>query len=84
RAIRKSHELLTAWRDAPIVQPSLFIGGEKDDVLKFSSSRSGMARFSETLPGLRGCHVLEGAGHWIQREKADAVNALIVGFLGAL
>ena len=84
RAIRKSHELLTAWRGAAIGQPALFIGGEKDDVLKFSSSRSGLAQHAETLPGLRGNHILEGAGHWIQREKAEAVNSLILEFLGSL
>lgn len=84
RAIRKSSELLAAWRGAAIRQPSLFIAGEKDDVLKFSSSRSGMDRFAETLPGLRGCHIIEGGGHWIQREKAAAVNALILDFLGSL
>ena len=30
---------------------------------------------------LRGCHVLPGAGHWIQRERAAEVNALLVEFL---
>ena len=35
RAIRKTSELFAAWRGAPIRQPSLFIAGERDDVLKF-------------------------------------------------
>ena len=84
RAIRPTHALLTAWRGAPIRQPSLFIGGERDDVLKFASSRSAIDRFAQTLPGLRGCHLLEGAGHWVQRERATEVNALLVDFLKGL
>lgn len=39
---------------------------------------------SKTLPGLRGCHILEGAGHWIQRERAPAVSSLLVDFLARL
>jgi pimeloyl-ACP methyl ester carboxylesterase len=33
---------------------------------------------------LRGCHVLEGAGHWIQRERATRVNELLLDLLGSL
>jgi pimeloyl-ACP methyl ester carboxylesterase len=84
RAVRSSWELMTAWRGAAIHQPSLFIGGSRDDVLKFPTSRASIERFGQTLPGLRGCHVLEGAGHWVQRERAEAVNALLLTFLRGL
>jgi len=62
----------------------MFIAGGRDDVLKFPSSTSQIDNFGKTLPGLRGCHVLEGAGHWIQRERALAVNRLLVDFLQQL
>ena len=84
RAIRLSWELMAPWRGAIIHQPSLFIGGSKDDVLKFPNSRASIKNFSRTLPGLRGCHILEGVGHWIQREKTDDVNKLLVEFLSGL
>lgn len=84
RAVRPTWELTAAWRGAAIHQPSLFIGGERDDVLKFPTSRASIDKFSQTLPGLRGCHILDGAGHWIQRERAEAVNALLLGFLVTL
>ena len=84
RAIRLSWELTAAWRGAPIHQPSLFIGGERDDVLKFPAARASIDKFQRTLPGLRGCHILEGAGHWIQRERTGAVNALVLDFLKGL
>lgn len=84
RNIKRSWELLTPWRGAPIRQPSLFIAGDQDDVMKFPTSAAAVARFDQSLPGLRGSHVLAGAGHWVQRERATDVNALLIGFLRGL
>jgi pimeloyl-ACP methyl ester carboxylesterase len=84
RSLRLSTEMLAPWRGAVIRQPSMFIAGERDAVLRFPASKSQIERFGSTLPGLRGCHLLEGAGHWIQRERADTVNGLLLGFLKGL
>ncbi len=69
---------------APICQPSLFIAGDRDDVMKFPASAAAVARFDQRLPGLRASHVLAGVGHWGQRERADEVNALLIDFLRGL
>ena len=84
RSLRLSWELLAPWRGAVIHQPSLFIGGDRDDVLKFPNSRASIDKFGQTLPGLRGCHILPGAGHWVQRERATEVNDLLLAFLRGL
>jgi len=84
RSLRLSWELLAPWRGAVIHQPSLFIGGDRDDVLKFPNSRASIDKFGQTLPGLRGSHVLPGAGHWVQRERAAAANELLLSFLRGL
>ena len=84
RALRLGPELMAPWRGAAIRQPSLFIAGDRDDVMKFPASAAAVARFDRSLPGLRGSHVLAGAGHWVQRERADEVNALLIGFLRGL
>jgi pimeloyl-ACP methyl ester carboxylesterase len=84
RNITRSWELLAPWRGQVIRQPSMFIAGASDDVLKFPNSQSQIENFSKTLPGLRGCHILEGAGHWIQRERARPVNSLVIDFLNGL
>ena len=84
RSMALSTQLLVPWRGAVIHQPSLFVAGACDDVLKFPSARSQIDHFPTTLPGLRGCHILDGAGHWIQRERAAAVNALLLAFLDGL
>ncbi|MEK9774559.1 MAG: alpha/beta hydrolase, partial [Quisquiliibacterium sp.] len=84
RAIRLSSELMAPWRDCVIQAPSLFIAGERDDVLKFPGMQQRVAQLSQVLPGLRGTHLLEGAGHWVQRERAAEVNQLLVNFLRSL
>ncbi len=84
RAVRASWELMAPWRGLPVRQPSLFIGGSRDDVLQWPASRAAMARFHRTLPGLRGSHLLQGAGHWVQRERPDEVNHLLIDFLRGL
>jgi pimeloyl-ACP methyl ester carboxylesterase len=33
---------------------------------------------------LRGVHLIEGAGHWVQQEEADEVNRLLIAFLDSL
>jgi len=40
-----------------------------------------IANLSKTLPGLRGSHVLNGCGHWVQQERLREVNELLVKFV---
>jgi pimeloyl-ACP methyl ester carboxylesterase len=84
RNMTRSWALLAPWRDCIIRQPSMFIAGSRDAVLKFPGSARQIEAFAQTLPGLRGCHILEDAGHWIQRERATEVNELLLGFLKKL
>jgi pimeloyl-ACP methyl ester carboxylesterase len=28
-----------------------------------------------------GCHLLDGAGHWVQQEQPEAVSSLLIDFL---
>ena len=84
RSLRHSWEVMAPWRGLPIQQPSMFIGGDRDDVLKFPTSVASIKRFDKTLPGLRGNHILPGAGHWVQRERTVEVNRLLLEFLSGL
>ena len=84
RSIRRSSELLAPWRGCVIRQPSLFVAGARDDVLKFPGSQARIEGLARVLPGLRGSHILDGAGHWIQRERATEVSDLLVAFLKGL
>jgi len=83
RSIRRTFELLAPWRNCVIRQPSLFIAGARDDVLRFPGMDARLQQLPDVLPGQRGIHILPGAGHWIQRERVAAVNALLIEFLRA-
>lgn len=81
RNIDRNWELLAPWQDAAIRQPVLFIAGENDGVIKAPASAAALAQMSETVPGLKRKILLRDAGHWIQRERPDEVNAAMVEFL---
>jgi pimeloyl-ACP methyl ester carboxylesterase len=34
------------------------------------------------LPNLKQKLIIDGAGHWVQQERADEVNAALIAFLG--
>jgi pimeloyl-ACP methyl ester carboxylesterase len=73
---------LQPWRNRPITVPSLFIGGEKDGPTIWGARA--LERHASTLPALRGNHILAGCGHWVQQERPDEVNELLLGWLGDL
>ena len=67
------------WHGAPILQPSMFIGGEKDGPTILGASA--IAGFKESLPQLHSSTILPDVGHWIQQEAAEEVNELLIDFL---
>jgi len=84
RNLQRNWRLTAPWHGQPIRQPSLFIAGSRDGVLKFPASKQQIEAFPRTLPGIRGCHLVEGAGHWVQQERPDEVNRLLLAFLAGL
>jgi len=78
RNLDRNWHLTEHLDDAHITCPSLFIAGSADPVLTFIPPAAGEA----WLDDHRGTLLIEGAGHWIQQERPDAVNAGLLGFLG--
>jgi pimeloyl-ACP methyl ester carboxylesterase len=82
------HNLDADWHDLaamsgkPLTPPSLFIGGEFDVVTLWGATA--IERAAERLTNYRGGHVLPGTGHWIQQERPDETNRLLLEFLHAL
>ncbi|WP_341197545.1 alpha/beta hydrolase [Hyphomonas chukchiensis] len=66
-----------------IAQPSLYIGGTRDLVLKMSPGDM-LAAMKASLGDLRGATLLEGCGHWTQQERPEEVNKLLLDWLGGL
>lgn len=83
RNIDRNWELTAPWQGAQIRQPSLFIAGSRDSVITGLIGAKRVADMERVLPGLRQKLIIEGAGHWIQQERADEVNAALIGFLQA-
>ncbi len=79
RCVDQDWEDLAAFANRPIGIPSLFIGGSKDGPTIWG--QSAIDAFPKTLPALHRSEILEGAGHWIQQERPERTNELLVDFL---
>ena len=82
RNVDRDFDDLVAYDAAPLVQPSLYIGGADDPVVH--TGREHIAAFARTMPNSAGTHVLDGVGHWVQQEAPDAVNDLLAAWLRGL
>jgi pimeloyl-ACP methyl ester carboxylesterase len=77
RNLDRNWHLTEHLADAHVTCPSLFIAGSDDPVLSFIPPEAGEA----WLDDHRGNVIIEGAGHWIQQERPDTVNEILLGFL---
>src|SRR6266446_6264756 len=60
--------------------PSMFIAGKSDwGVYQRPSHFERMQNYACTA--MRGCHLLDGAGHWVQQEQPERVSQLLTQFL---
>jgi pimeloyl-ACP methyl ester carboxylesterase len=82
RNMERNWELLAPWQDAAIRQPVLFIAGSEDGAIRLPASAAALAQMPETVPGLKRKVIIDGGGHWIQRQRAAEVNAALLDFLG--
>lgn len=69
--------------DTPVAVPTTFIVGAQDPVLEMMGDDP-LVQTAARVPGLRSTHVIPGAGHFVQMEAADEVNAILVDFLDGL
>jgi pimeloyl-ACP methyl ester carboxylesterase len=60
--------------------PSLFVAGRSDwGVYQVPGSVERMQR--DACTRMLGCHLVDGAGHWVQQEQAERVSALVLELL---
>ncbi|MFW6092407.1 MAG: alpha/beta fold hydrolase [Pseudomonadota bacterium] len=79
RNVDRDHQDLAAFAGCAIAQPSLFVGGSRDGPTIWGAPA--IERFPESLPGLYASKILDGAGHWIQQERPEEINAMLLEFL---
>lgn len=77
RNIDRNWELTAAYDDRKIEMPALFMAGSRDSTLKWMSPDVMAGRVTD----LRS-EIVEGAGHWLQQERPDEVNAALLELLG--
>jgi pimeloyl-ACP methyl ester carboxylesterase len=84
RNIDRNWQLTAPWAGALIHQPALFIAGSADPVIALGSGASALQALETTVPGLRRKLLIDGAGHFIQQERPQLVNDVILEFLAEL
>ena len=61
--------------------PSMFIAGKSD--WGTYQRPSNFERMQESVcTRMLGCHLIDGAGHWVQQEQPQRVSELLIEFLG--
>lgn len=80
RNFDRNWELTPQLAGVGVTVPSFFIGGTADPVLTITPPRV----MDGWLADHRGSVLLDGAGHWIQQERPDEVNAALLDFLTGL
>jgi pimeloyl-ACP methyl ester carboxylesterase len=73
---------LVLFAGRTIDTPSLFIAG-KSDWGVYQAPGAFEAMQARALSDMRGCHLVDGAGHWVQQEQSAATSALLLEFLAA-
>ncbi|CAM3166632.1 epoxide hydrolase [Mycobacterium intermedium] len=77
RNFDRNWETTSDLADATISVPCLFIGGTGDPVLSFTPRD----RAARVITGPYREVMIEGAGHWLQQERPDEINAALLEYL---
>jgi pimeloyl-ACP methyl ester carboxylesterase len=80
RNIDRNWELTEPFAERRIAAPAMFLTGELDPVRRFMPAEV----MSGWVNDMRADTVVPGAGHWVQQQAPDAVNAALLEFLGGL
>ncbi len=80
RNIDRNWEIASALGDRKVEVPAMFLTGSRDPVARFMPPD----KMREWVPDLRAEVVIEGAGHWVQQQSPDEVNAALLEFLASV
>jgi pimeloyl-ACP methyl ester carboxylesterase len=80
RNIDRNWELSAPFANRRIEQPAMFLTGERDPVRKFMPAEA----MRGWVTDMRAEHLIDGAGHWVQQERPDEVNAALLEFLAGV
>ncbi len=84
RNSERDFEELAPFDGAPLVQPMAFLAGTLEPVLRMLPGVDMVELMRQRCTDLRLVRTMEGAGHWLQQERPDEVNAALLEFLRGL
>lgn len=84
RNFERDWELIPELGERLVEQPSMFLAGSKDPVLRFVPGVSLFDVAGPLYKDLRMKRLVEGAGHWVQQEAPAETNAALLEFLRGL
>jgi len=80
RAMQLSFDLLAPFKGELVKQPSFFVGGAEDELVKAGGAKS-PDELRKVLPGLVGSLIIPGVSHWPQLEASAVTNEALIRFL---
>jgi pimeloyl-ACP methyl ester carboxylesterase len=80
RNLDRNWEIMADPLAATITAPALFVAGTEDPVGGFMRRD----RTAEVVTGPYNEVMIEGAGHWLQQERPDQINEVVLDFLSGL
>lgn len=86
RNLHRNWELTRPWHGAPLTMPTMFLAGSRDFLVDEGDGGLGTpyAAMADHCRDFRGTTIVDGAGHWVQQEAPDEVNAALLAFLDDL
>jgi pimeloyl-ACP methyl ester carboxylesterase len=80
RNIDRNWELTESVATRHVEQPALFLTGERDPVRRFMPAEA----MRGWVDDMRAEVLVPGAGHWVQQQAPEEVNAALLDFLGGI
>jgi pimeloyl-ACP methyl ester carboxylesterase len=84
RNFDRNWEILRPYHETKVDVPAVYMAGEYDMVIYPRRTRAFVDQMDEWLPQLFHKEIIEGAGHFIQEERPDRVNEVLLSLLASV
>jgi pimeloyl-ACP methyl ester carboxylesterase len=84
RNMDRNWELQSSLNGLKVMQPALYLVGERDVGLSIPGMREIIAAMPHLVPMLKETIFIPEGGHWIQQEKPAEINLALLSFLKGL
>lgn len=81
RNLDRNWALQSAFSGLLVQTPALYLVGEYDTGLAIPGMHDIIRAMPKLVPDLRDSQIIARAGHWLQQEAPDRVNAALIAFL---